>query len=97
MGLPCAFVKKLRDGDHVMVCNHVFEENLRDGHLLSCIVGKLQRKSPPIEVKYPDGSTGNCDVVITCGDCEPSGKGIDLLEFQWEKGIGMISIPERAA
>jgi hypothetical protein len=91
MGLPCAFTKQLRIGDHVMVCEHVFETNLRDGYLLSCFRGRLHRDSPAKSVQYPDGTTGKCDVVITCGQCDPQGQGIDLREFCW-KAQGLFSV-----
>jgi hypothetical protein len=96
MGLPCAFTKKLCVGDRVMVCDHVFEENLKHGELLSCNVGKMHRNTPPSEVKYEDGSISHCDVVITCGSCNPQGKGVSLLEFVWEKN-GLYAVPVGAS
>lgn len=74
-----------------MVCDHVFEDNLRDGYLLSCFKGKLELQSPPTEVKYLDGTIGTCNAVITCGACPPSGAGINLLEFRYEKGKGFFA------
>jgi|HubBroStandDraft_5_1064220.scaffolds.fasta_scaffold1324040_1 hypothetical protein len=84
MGLPCAFTNKLHTREHVAVCGHVWEENIRDGAPLSCFRGQFWRDTPPKKVIYEDGSISQIAVTITCENCDPKSEEIDLVEFVWD-------------
>jgi hypothetical protein len=96
MRLPCFFTKQFREGDAVMVCSHVWEENIRQGWLLPIRLGKMERHDPPTVATYEDGSESRCDVTVKCLECAPKPDSqIDLVELKWSGG--RLSLSETAA
>jgi hypothetical protein len=98
MGLPCYFTKQFREGDAVMVCSHVYEENIRQGWLLPIRLGRMERHDPPTVATYEDGSESRCDVTVKCLECAPKPDSqIDLVELEWRVGRLVMSAPASGA
>lgn len=97
MGLPCYFTKQFREGDGVMVCAHVYEENICQGWLLPIRLGRMERHEPPTTATYGDGSISRCDVMVKCLECAGKpGPEIDLVELLWSGGrlqLSTASVP----
>jgi len=84
--LPCFFTKQFRDGDHVVVCRHIYNENIRDGHPLSLRMAEMKRHDPPVFVEYGEDETSRCDVGVKCLKCANKKPPITSVEMIWSKG-----------
>jgi len=87
MGLPCYFTKQFREGDAVMVCSHVWEENIRQGWLLPIREGRMEQHEPPIEFVYGDGGVSHGNVTVGCLECAAlPPKEVEYVELKWTGG-----------
>jgi hypothetical protein len=98
MGLPCYFTKQFREGDAVMVCSHVYEENLAQGFPLSWRRAQMERHAPPLQFTYENAGVSRGDVTVQCLEC--AGKPprtVDYVELWWKGGRLEMSAPASGA
>jgi hypothetical protein len=96
MGLPCFFTKQFQEGDAVMVCSHVWEENLVGGFLLPIREGRMERHEPPIEFVYDDKRTAAGNVTVTCLTCAAlPPKEVEYAALKW--GGGRLELCQTAS